>query len=428
MRTIRNLGILGIGSCLGLLGCGSSHGGGGANNNDPGYHVGSGGSGNGPFAQDSATGFLPITESQATSVTTQTPGSSNACAGWSAEPEGGTPPVFEFLIDASGSMHDDPANPADPNGPNKWTVMAQTMPSVYASLPANFAVGVSYYNKPGSSYTGAQAVPIAPLGAAGSTQRNQIDQSLSNTTPNGYTPTYNAWEFALSRLTAWQAPTGYATSPKYIVVITDGVPTVLRDGRTNQNPINQAEYDWQISAIKTDGDAAGVKTFVVGVVGSENPQGATYDPLYMLSKLAIAGGTGKQNCTPVSGTPSGNTVNPRGTYCHFDLSQATDFAAALSTALGNIAQSVISCNYTVPASSNGQSVDPAKTVLVFSDGAGNYSLILQNTSSTCDKGWHFTDSTNSHIEICGSTCDTIQQTAAATLKLVFGCAVGNIVN
>jgi len=63
---------------------------------------------------------------------------------------------------------------------------------------------------------------------------------------------------------------------------------------------------------------------------------------------------------------------------------------------------------------------------VFNDGAGNYSLILQNTSSTCDKGWVFTDATNSKIHICDQTCTLIQSNAKASLQLVFGCAITTI--
>jgi len=101
--------------------------------------------------------------------------------------------------------------------------------------------------------------------------------------------------------------TGYELSPKYIVLITDGVPTIDRDGRTiHGNGISQAE----------GGAAAGIKTFVMGVVGSDNPQGAPYDPLYMLSKLAVAGGTSASGCVPSSGVPEASSVNPRGTYCH----------------------------------------------------------------------------------------------------------------
>ena len=431
MKTLIFLGVLSVGGGALLLACGSHSGTDPQNSNQSGgYNVSGGGAGSsvvgGQVAQNTADGTAAISADTAASLT------ADKCAGWSAEPEGGQPPVIEFIIDASGSMGSDPADPSNPNGPKKWAVMTQTMPTVFDSLPDNFAVGDMFYNLPSGTYAGRQSVAIAPLGAAGSQQRTAMNGSLAptNITPNGYTPTYNAWEFGLSQLVNWTPVTGYGTSPKAIVLITDGVPTIDRDGRTRHgNGISQAEYEWQIADIQAKGTAAGVKTYVVGVVGSEQPQGATYDPRYMLSLLAVAAGTAPAGCTPKSGVvdTANDTVDASGHYCHVDLSQATNLSTALTQAIGNIANGFISCDYSVPAPPAGQgTIDPAKTALVFNDGAGNYSLILQNTSSTCDKGWVFTDATNSKIHICDQTCNLIQSNAKASLQLVFGCAITNI--
>ncbi len=442
MRILKSVCILGLGGCFGVVACSSSKGADSNAGQNSLYNPNAGGSSatGGLVAQTDDDGLSPpITAAAAASLTD--PNNPSTCTGGGAEPEGGSPPVMEFVIDASGSMHDDPANPADPNGPSKWTVFSQTMPGVFASLPANFAIGITYFNKPSGTarYVGTQAVPIAPHTAA---QQTLIANSIANTTPQNYTPTYSAWEFGLQQLTQWQPPAAYATSPKYIVLITDGVPTVLHDGRTIENPISQAEYDAiinggtgsaggaLITGIKADGLAANVKTFVVGVVGSENPQNATYDPLYMLSQIAVAGGTAPAGCVPKSGTPAGNTVNPRGTYCHFDLSQAADFGTALSSTLGSIAQSVISCDYTIPAPSSG-TIDPTKAVLVYNDGSGVFSLVLPNTTpgitaATCDKGYIFTNATYTQLHICSSTCTLLQKNPAASLELRFGCASGTI--
>ena len=415
MRTLSALRLIGLTGCIGVVACSSSKDDANAGTT-PGYKTGSGTSGQ--YAQDTVDGQVTISASTATTL------NANACVQGHEAPKGSAQPILEFVIDASGSMQSDPANPADPNGPSKWDVFSNTMPSVFASLPATFAVGVSFYNKSKSgNFTPNQVVPIGILDAA---QLSKTKQSILSADVGGYTPTYNAWLAGLNTVSNWQAPAGYETSPKYIVVITDGIPTVLQDGRTVENPISQTEYDSQLSLIQSQQGT--VKTFVVGVVGSENPQGATYDPLYMLSRLAVIGGTAPAGCVPKSGTPAGTTVNPRGTYCHFDLSQAADFATALTSSLGTIAQSVVSCDYGVPAAPAGQTIDPDQIVLEYIHGDGTYSLILQNTSATCDKGWQFTDATDSQIHICGVTCNAIQSDSAAQLNLVFGCGVGQIVN
>ncbi len=409
--------------------CSSKGGTDGTTSNQPGYNAGVGG--NSPFsgldgglvAQNTADGLQQISSSTAAALKDP----AKACNGTSAEPEGGTPPILEFVIDVTGSMVMDPANPSNPNGPKKWDVFAATMPSVFQALPSNFAIGVSYFRKPDTAcYQPDQAVPI---GILDSNQLALVDASLQNRTVQGATPTYAAWKNGLDTLTAWQPPTGYGASPRYIVLITDGVPTVNADGCTYVNPITQTEYDSEIQLIRTQGQAAGVKTFVVGVVGSENPQNATYDPLYMLSEIAVAGGTEQPSgCVPRSGRPAGNTVNPRGSYCHFDLSQATDFGQALSSALGAIAGSVLPCTYSVPITT-GQTIDPSKTNLIYTDNSNQTSyVVLPNTSSNCDRGWHFTDATNTKIEICAITCKELQSNSAASLAVLFGCTQGQIIN
>ena len=388
-------------------------------------------------AQDTVDGLEVISSEQAEAI--EDP--ERACAGWSAEPEGGLPPILEFVIDVTGSMADQPAYPNDPNNPaSKWQEMQRVLPGVFDSLPASWAVGVSFYRKPDNDcFLPDQSVPIDLMTDA---QKSLITQAIEVRGPKpstndpdnvqGATPTLAAWRFGVSELTAWAAPAGYAASPRYTVLITDGVPTVNSDGCTYVNPVTQAEYDQEVEIVRTEGEAANVQTFVVGVLGSEQTGNATYDPLYMLSQLAVAGGTEEPaGCTPVSGVVD-TSVEPtvltsRGSYCHYDLSTSTDFAGSLEMALLQIANTVVSCNYVVPPPpDSAQVVDPSLTNLVYRDGTTANYLVLPNTSDNCDRGWHFTDSTNTELEICGVTCDLIQSNFAARLSVVFGCRAGEL--
>ena len=302
------------------------------------------------------------------------------------------------------------------------------MPTAFAALPSAWAVGLSFFARPinGGCYQGVQSVPIAPLTDQ---QRTALENAVRSYQPGGYTPTEAAYVFALGQIQAYAGSGG-----RYIVLETDGVPTVNSDGCTvagsgqgNNIAISAQEYDHLIATVTNDTASTGVKTFVVGVPGSEDPQGATYDPMYQLSLVAEAGGTAKAGCTPTSGTPAGNTVNPRGTYCHYDMTQTADFASGLVETIGTIAGGIISCNYTVPASSDpNQVVVPGKTNMVYSDGNGNVYLVQQNTADSCDVGWHFIDSTNTAIEICSQTCAALQANTQARLRLVFGCAPNQI--
>jgi hypothetical protein len=355
-------------------------------------------------------------------------GGSNANGGACADVTTTTealPPVLEIAIDISGSMGDD-AYPTDSsNNATKWAEMQRVLPGAFADLPNNWAVGLTFWNRPSGCYAGRQAVPIAPLTAQ---QLTALDSAVRAQRPTGYTPTIAAWRFALSQLQAWTPPPGYEQSPRYIVLITDGVPTVIENGCDIQNPITQAEYDRWIPMVAAEGNAAGIDTFVVGVLGSEDPQGATYDPMYMLSRWALAGNTPQPaGCVPTTGQVSGgNAVNPRGSYCHFDMTSNPDFAGGLTAALQAIANQVISCSYTVPPPPLGMIIDPLGITVTYTPGGGTPRTLNKASSSACLDGQWFVVSQDSggmptQLDLCPSTCDTVSNDPAAQMPVTFKC-------
>ncbi len=409
----RLLGIAGVIGMLVAFGCSSDNG-----------AKGTGGTGGGTFiplnpngansAVNTPDGLAKLTPDQAAALKD----AAGHCQGWSQEAEKG-PAVLEFQVDVTGSMGEQAASTG---GRSKWAVMQTALPQALSSLPNTWAVGLSFFNRPSGCYRGRQAVPIAPLTQQ---QLTALDNAIQGRNADGYTPTEAAYMFALGQLQA------YSGNNKYMVLVTDGVPTVDSDGCTlgsgPQNTITAAEYDHLINTVQTQTTATGVKTFVVGVPGSEDPQGADYDPMYQLSRVAQAGGTQQANCTPASGTSDGNRVNPRGTYCHYDMTQTTDFASGLINTIGTIATGIVSCDYQVPAAPAGQIIDPSRVNMVYDDGAGNSYLVLPNTSANCDRGWQYTDSTNSAIHVCQITCDLIQANSQASITLTFGCQTGTVV-
>ena len=398
--------------------------------------VGAGGAGAGgtpakdlPKAQDTPDGLLAVSADVVSSV------QGSACTGGQSTPQGGGA-ILEYLIDVSGSMSSDHTIPNDNTSPTKWQVFSQTLPSIFQNMASNYAVGAAYFSSSNNRcYQPNRAdVPIAMNTA---TQLQALVNSVSAVQVGGSTPTYQGWSQAVDTVIAWQPgandPPSMATAKRFVVLITDGVPTIGQapnDCTSNRTYISPTEYDAELQLIQAKTTSSGVGTFVVGVVGSNNPQGASFDPLYKLSQIAVIGGTAQPaGCVPVTGTPTTNDVNPRGTYCHYDLSTSTDLGASLATTLSQIASSVLSCTYSVPRPPNNQqSIDPSQTILLFTDGStGASSIVLQNTSATCDRGWHFTDYTNSQIEICGSTCAAIQGNSASTLNVVFGCNTTTII-
>jgi hypothetical protein len=366
-------------------------------------------------ALDTPDGLQPITADQAAALKDAT----GHCQGWSSEPEKG-PAVLEFQVDISNSMSQNAPSTA---GQSKWQVMQTALPEAFQNLPPSWAVGLSFFNAlQNQCYQGTQAVPIAPLDPQQQTALSNAIQSQGLVNP-AWTPTESAYMFALQQV---QAYTGGGAANRYVVLVTDGMPTVTSDGCTRgSGPVDNItadEYTRFIDNVAAQTASTGVKTFVVGVPGSEDPQGASYDPMWELSRVAEAGATAPAGCTSAPGTIAGtNSINPRGTYCHYDMTQTTNFAQGLISTIGAIASSVITCDLTVPAAPAGQIIDPSKVNMVYDDGQGNSFLVLQNTADDCDRGWRFTDSSNTAINVCSITCNLLQSNPDARLTLTFGC-------
>jgi hypothetical protein len=334
-------------------------------------------------------------------------------------------PAVEFLIDTGSSMADTDA--PSTQGQSKWAVTRQVLDQTFASLPPKWAVGVAYFNQPvgQSVYAGQQAVPIAPLTAE---QLVAIHASLDAVTPAGMTPTLSAWQFTFDHLSSWSpsAP-GYQGGGKFLVLVADSVPTINRDGATSGTGMNgtitQAEYDYFAQTVDSAFQAIGIKTFVVGVPGSEDPEGAAYDPLYELSLLAIAGGTTMAGCTPIAGTVVGcydtlhqrqsTCLDSRGTYCHFDLTVTSDFATGLVNALSQIATPGWSCLYQIPPT-GGPVIDPNGVRITYTPAGGPPETLTQSIDGCATGDWYFSavDSNGQPTEIalCPSYC------AASTLE------------
>jgi hypothetical protein len=277
-------------------------------------------------------------------------------------------------------------------------------------------------------------VPIGPLDGAQVTALSTLPAAQVG----GYTPTECAYNYALQQIQNWVAPPAYATSPRFIVLLTDGVPTVGNNCQSLGNiqagtfPIDETQYTGLIATVANGTATTGIKTYVAGVPGSDEPQGAPYDPMYQLSLLAAAGGTALPNCTPSAGTANNSpgtygTVNPRGTYCHYDLTTQSDFGAALQSAIGAIAASLVSCEYPVPAPPPPYvmlSTTDVKVTLTTSTGA---TPLTRAPSDDCTQGgeWFYksfdANMVPTQIDLCPATCAAAQSDLNAAVAIHFNC-------
>jgi hypothetical protein len=374
----------------------------------------------GTSSSSGGTNGQPTGGSSGVSGAAPTGGSGGSCVDVSASATP-RPAVLEFQIDTTNSMT---RTTTTTGGATKWVATQNALKAALPSLPQEWLVGISFFNKPANvCYTGTQAVDIAPL----SQNLNAIISAINGITldPNTstWTPTFKAWQFAYDYLTTqWPARAQYARNDKYIIFLTDGIPTVERTGCTVGTScpnacVSQDEYDYAVNTIAATG-VTQARSYFIGVPGSEEQQGAPYDPRVMLSRLAIAGGTAPAGCTEQTAAA--------GNYCHIDLTGNANFATALAQAIQAIAQQVISCTYKVPPPPDGRIIDPLKIAITYTTGGGQARDLRRATDSSCTDGqWYVSavdaSGTPTDLALCADSCDTVSGDSGASVLVTFAC-------
>jgi hypothetical protein len=327
------------------------------------------------------------------------------------------PPIIEILVDNTMSMSD---TATSTNGQTKMACTRQALAAAFPRMPASYAVGMTYYHvRTGPCNDGVQAVPIAPMTAA---QVTALTNSINNQAQIQMTPSEDAWRYASNYLLTFNGlPANYATSNRYIVVLTDGVPTLgqnCADTAGCNQGVSAAQYQTYIDTVAA-GYANGLQTYVIGVPGSEATDQVTcngvlqYDPLTKLSQVATAGGTAPAGCSD---------TGPN--YCHIDLTNPNiDFVTELTNALGMITSTVASCQYEVPVPSNPNLQVNMNQIEVryYAAGGATFELLPRNDGCPTTLGWQFTDATNTGIVFCADTCTTVQADPQARIEIYFGC-------
>jgi len=416
------------------LACGSSNkdsqvngGGSGTNVNgmQPNIGVGSDGDGGNVLSGSHDGGTVALTPAQVSDIT------KSACTGWTSEGEN-LPAVLELVIDTSGSMDD--TAPGSRN--SKWIVVRDALVSAIANLPASVSLGALYFpNEMTDNSTTAldvtacvntkSAVPIAVLGAANSPQRMTMNASLQAIRPQSYTPTHDAYNYALTH----ELEPYMTSANKFMLLITDGAPTMslgcingISNMPTRRGPGGGGgggmTMDMPTQPIIDEvamAKAMNIRTFIIGSPGSEMSSQGNMDMRPWLSKAAEAGGTALPGCSD---------AGPN--FCHLDMTQAPDFSKALNDGLASIAGQVIdSCTFTIPAPPAGQTIDPNLTNLIITASDGSSKLVLPDNQGTCTEGWQF-DGTDK-VVLCSQTCSEVKADSGAHVQLVFGCSTDQVV-
>ena len=269
-----------------------------------------------------------------------------------------TTPAIQLLIDRSTSMLD----PIDPAGTiTKYEAVRAALvdaSGIVTSLQSRAYFGASLY-----TYLDTPCPELRSVARA-KQNRAAIANLIDTTSPMGATPTGPAIDDAVASFAAAPPP---ATSPRFIVLATDGLP--------NRCPGDTVDARVRSVAAAQAAFAAGIRLFVLGVDASLPPA--------HLQDLANAG-AGSGNA------PYYLATSPQ----------------QLTTAFDQIIGNVVSCELAIAGK-----VDPAA--------AATGTVELNGQPIGYGVGW--TLASTSTLRLLGAACTTLKTTPNATVDATFPC-------
>jgi hypothetical protein len=206
--------------------------------------------------------------------------------------------------------------------------------------------------------------------------------------PGGTTPTVPSLTAAIDHASAWAK--AHPTHRVAVVYATDGQP----NGCGASTPTQQAAAVQQAAALAAKGVAAtpSIPTYVLGV----GPD------LANLNSIAKSGGTNAA----------------------FLVDTSQNAATQLSAALASIrSTTALDCTYIIPAPPKGETLDPLKVNVEYTNGAGAVTKVAQAAASADCKttpGWQYS-ADGTQINLCGKTCTDIKADKGGKLQVLFGC-------
>jgi len=315
------------------------------------------------------------------------------------------PPVIQFVVDTSGSMNwvAGTERLPDDGERSKWEITREALTTAIANMPDAAAVGISYYpNTGGGGPQCHRPLAVAPIARLTPEHRALIERANADQVAEGGTPTHAAYEFGVEQLGA-----SALAGSRFLVLITDGIPTyTLECGGDGQTRVDGEPL---VASVDTHFRDEAIKTFVIGSPGSEEARDE-------LSKMAVVGGTSADGCSTEAAA-----------NCHFDMTSAEDFSAALRQALGDIAEATLGCDYAVPEPPAGRSrIDLNAVSVVVESGGTPISEFARSSSADCESGWQYSSDQTS-IVLCRSTCEEltrlVNEDADVSVRVKFGCAL-----
>jgi hypothetical protein len=326
------------------------------------------------------------------------------------------PASILFVLDRSGSMvcNAPPVQTsvscetttlrADATQPSKWEITTAALNGAFAGLSGGTAsIGLSLFSSDG--YCGVDSIPIADLAPMNAVHLQALSDAMAASSPAGGTPIVGGVVQAYHHLHEEL----HAQGNRYVVLITDGEESCGTKGDGTDAADLEAARGRLLTVEVQKARDANIKTFVVGVPGSEGARG-------FLSQLAFLGGTARDpNCIH-DGSPAGN--------CHFDLTAEADLAGVLQTTLGKIGGKALGCEFKTPPGGNG-------LVNVQFSRAGGEPVCFPQDPAPCEagsNGWQFAkdpagNDDTTRVVLCGAACEAVKADPTTRVDVVLGCPI-----
>jgi hypothetical protein len=304
-----------------------------------------------------------------------------ACVGVSLEAEAVPVDLF-IMMDRSVSM----GNLVEGSNLTRWEALRDAVQGfVQDPEAADVRMGLGFFSLTGSANdeldcnADEYAKPSVPIGAIAEIG-DELVSAIDEIAPAGLTPTVPAMEGAIDYARSWAMDNpGRAT---LVALVTDGYPTQCSSAPEAIVATAKAGYE----------SPQHIRTFVIGVGDVAK---------FNLDNYARAGGTGRAF-----------------------LTDSGDVTSSFVTALGNITNRELACEYQLPMPPSGMKLDTAKVQVVYTPSTGSPEEVpsIQSLGACANNpngGWYYDNSTNpSKITVCPCTCARFQ---AGKVDVRLGC-------
>jgi hypothetical protein len=329
---------------------------------------------------------------------------------------------LELAVDVSASMGE--RLQSTNGGQSKWEATRRVLGAMLRRLPRSTRAGLLLWpnkatipNEYTQQYqeTGgvdacldtAQSVRPSLLASPNRDQVEAMTKALNAAAPIGGTATADAYAFAVEELTNTTL-----MGEKFVVMLTDGQPSI-QFGCIGQGAEDAAvDYQPVLDLVERAWEEQSVKTYVIGLPGSERTSFTHEDGRIWLSHAAELGMTGRGAGCRSAGPD----------YCHFDLSQSQDIEQALTGALDEIVEQVFSCRYPFPDGVP-QPLDMSWLNTVYVPQTGDDALrFVTPAQPDCESGngWYLERDGSDYLALCPNTCRAFRE-SGATLQTFGNC-------